>query len=85
MAEEVATSVKPITVFVRVEADVALTLSEVWPDGNWPDNPTAEDVKAVMEADGPRHHVLDDWGVLDGLTVHVAVDRGAEVEVWPHD
>lgn len=62
---------------VHLEADYWLSLAEIWPDGDAPNEPTADDVKAAMEKCGPKQRVLDDWMLLDDLDVDV---NG--VKVW---
>lgn len=49
--------------------DSHLSIDEVWPDGDAPPNPTAEDVAEVMRRHGGFHRVLLDWGLLDRLEV----------------
>jgi len=50
-----------------------LGVDDVWPDGNAPGTVTAEAVKTVMESCGSKRRVLDDWCLLDYLTVTVTV------------
>jgi hypothetical protein len=60
---------------IHIEADYFLTLNEIWPDGDGPDDPTAKDVKAAMEACGSKREVLRDWGMLTDLEVSVGLHR----------
>ncbi len=46
-----------------------LEISEVWPDGDAPDNPTAEDVAKTMREYG--YNLIRDWGLDDGLEVYI--------------
>lgn len=62
---------------ISVEADYDLSVSEIWPDGDAPDDPTAEDVAAVMESCGTKRRVLHDWNIDDH---NVTVD--GRVKVW---
>lgn len=62
---------------ITVEGDYELTVNEIWPDGDAPENPTAEDVKEQLESQGPKYRVLDDWGISD---YDVSVEG---VKVWP--
>lgn len=48
-----------------------LTVAEIWPDGDAPDNPTAEDVKQEMNASGPLAYVISDWGFESDLHINV--------------
>lgn len=56
---------------VHIESDMALTVNEIWPDGDAPFNPTTEDVVRVMEAAGSKRSVLRDWELLQDVTVDV--------------
>lgn len=48
---------------------VELSVSDVWPDGDAPENPTAADVAAVMDRYG-AWRVINDWCLLpDGFDV----------------
>lgn len=55
--------------------DTHLSVADVWPDGDAPENPTPEDVAAVMRAHGGFHGVISGWNVLpsylevDGVVV----------------
>ena len=63
---------------IHIEADFWLTLAEIWPDGDAPEDPVAVDVKAVMEACGSKSSVLRDWELAHDLEVDVE-----GVRVWP--
>lgn len=76
---------------IHIETDMELTVDEIWPDGDAPKNPTAEDVAEAMERtnDGLRtnkRRVLDDWCLLDDLEVDVTgpgLEGGiSNVKVW---
>jgi hypothetical protein len=54
---------------------ITLSVSDIWPDGDAPDDPTAEDVAALMEKCGGLHGVLYDWCLLDELEVNGVVVR----------
>lgn len=62
---------------IHVEADIHITEAEVWPDGDGPENPTAEDVAQAMRNHGTRRMTMRDWGLDDELVVTVE-----NVEVW---
>ena len=62
---------------IEFRGDVILTTEDIWPDGDAPENPNAEDVRRVMRGSGSKMYVLSDWNLLDDL--HVTVD---ESEVW---
>lgn len=82
-----------LTFTIHIEADYDLTVAEIWPDGDAPKNPTAEDVAEVMGRtnDGLRNvtnkrRVLHDWCLLDDLEVWVEGDglegEPTSVKVW---
>ncbi len=49
-----------------------LTVEQVWPDGDAPDNPTADDVAAVIKQCGGLRRVLDDWNLDRYLVITVS-------------
>ena len=51
--------------FITVESDSFMTYEDVWPDGNIPENPTAQDVLEAMKKDGDKWTVISDWGLND--------------------
>lgn len=68
---------------IIIEGDAELTIKELWPDDDAPENPTAEDVRALMESSGRRDRVLRDWMLLDDLDVTVLDNAtGKHVRVW---
>lgn len=46
-----------------VSAD--LTVDELWPGGDAPDDPTEKDVEGLIEAAGGWSKVLDDWNLIE--------------------
>ena len=55
----------------RIEADVDLTLDEIWPDGDAPDNPTVDDVIAIVERTPNLSRMLNDWNLMDLLELSI--------------
>lgn len=51
--------------FITVESDTFMTYDEIWPDGDIPVHPTAEDVLAAMKKDsrGNKWSMVSDWGL----------------------
>lgn len=41
--------------------EATLSLDEIWPDGDAPENPTAKDVIDIVEKCGGAREVLGDW------------------------
>jgi hypothetical protein len=48
---------------VQIVGDHYLTVDEIWPDGDAPENPTAADVLAVMRSCGPKSRLVHDWNL----------------------
>lgn len=44
---------------------------EVWPDGDMPENPTADDVLAVFKRDGGGWRALRDWELSVEIKIYV--------------
>jgi hypothetical protein len=79
---------KPVRIFITLEADHGLDVSDVWPDGDAPEVITAEAVRQVMEACGPKSVVLPDWNLGVDVTVSIydpnteTVGRHESARVW---
>ena len=66
---------------VVIDGNFELDIEQVWPDGDAPENPTVEDVAAVMRKCGGRFSVLNDWNLEPRVLVYKGY--GAErAEVW---
>lgn len=48
-----------------------LTEGDIWPDGDGPENPSAQDVIEEMKAYGPNFMVIRDWALDDSLKIIV--------------
>lgn len=55
---------------ISVGDEAFLTVDEIWPDGNAPDDPTPEDVIRQIKETSSRHNFATDWGFQQ----HVEVD-----------
>lgn len=66
------------TFHIIFDGHVTFSVDDVWPDGDAPDNPTADDVAEVMRSTGEKWLVMREWGL--NQFVNVSVDH---VEVWP--
>lgn len=66
-----STENKPAGFNFSFSADVWLDLEQIWPDGDAPENPTAEDVAKVVEEAGGVHGVLRDWSLDDHLDLMI--------------
>lgn len=47
--------------------DVTLNAEDIWPDGDAPENPTAEDVADLICKEGGFPKIIDEWNLDDGL------------------
>lgn len=43
--------------------DAALDADQIWPDGNAPEEPTAEAVREVIESEGGILRVINEWNL----------------------
>lgn len=57
------------TFTISLEVSESLTVDEIWPEGDAPENPTVEDVRRALF--GSKHKsvltALEDWGLLSQL------------------
>jgi len=63
-----------VTWDVEFYASMRLTPRDLWPDGDWPEAPTAADVRQVIAGTGPRL-VLTDWDTDSLVTYEVETVR----------
>lgn len=61
---------------ISIDGDQYLSVDAIWPDGNAPENPTAEDVRDLILESGSLSRWLSDWNMDYGMRVHV---EGVEV------
>lgn len=66
---------------IRFQIDEVLNVSEVWPEGDAPKNPTVEDVWKAMGRNFKRApegdealKVIDDWNLADGSSIEVTIE-----------
>lgn len=54
---------KPVAKKFRIDIDGSFTLSvdQLWPDGDWPDEPTEDDVLALIEKEGGANCIIAEW------------------------
>ena len=70
---------KPMFTF-ETASSTTLDLDAIWPDGDAPENPTAEDVAKVIAACGGLRAVLRDWDLDDEITLTIS-NETTSVEV----
>jgi len=54
--------------------DATLDADALWPDGDAPENPTADDVRELIENEGGILRVIDEWN-LAGFSPDYEVDE----------
>lgn len=57
------------TFFIEVGDEAHLTVDEIWPDGDAPENPTREDVIEKIRATESRFSFASNWGFEDWASV----------------
>lgn len=66
----------------RFDIDVCINADEIWPDGDVPENPTAEDVMAIVKksvgvstnrelSDYQNLQILEYWNLHDGTKLEI--------------
>lgn len=59
---------------LSIVASLSLTADQIWPDGDWPENPTAKDVLEVMKNDASTPaRLLSEWNLDDDIDMDVVV------------
>jgi hypothetical protein len=58
-------------VVIEFQGSVALSVAEIWPDGDAPEEPHVRDVIEKMQAAGSKLRMLDDWNLEQDLTISV--------------
>lgn len=62
--------------------DVVLSESQIWPDGDGPENPTASAVEDLIESEGGIIKVIDEWSLDTASAYHYEVtEMGPAPEV----
>ena len=61
---------------------LTLSLDDIWPDGNAPEHPTAQDVIEVMKASGSKTQMMQEWSLDDDLVVGVCSEDGNDRSSW---
>lgn len=54
---------------IDIEGSYTLTVEQLWPDGDWPENPTEEDVLALIEKAGGANRIIAEWDLDVEATV----------------
>lgn len=68
-----------LNIYVRIDGDYNLQVGDVWPDGDYPDEITADAVLEVMQKE-TRGNLTVDWGLTPDY--HVSVAFGRELRVF---
>lgn len=56
----------PPKVTISLELRAELTVDDLWPDGDWPDEITAEAVQKLIEKAGGDAEAIRDWNLAEG-------------------
>ena len=54
-----------------ISSDCWLSIDDIWPDGDAPDNPTVDHVHAVIEQCGGAKVVIREWNLDEDLALAV--------------
>lgn len=46
---------------IDIEGSYTLTIEQLWPDGDWPEDPTEEDVLELIEREGGANCIIAEW------------------------
>lgn len=65
---------------ITITSTNTLSVSALWPDGDAPADPTAEDVLALIEECGGASSVLRDWDLDTKLRVDVTMVAALSVD-----
>lgn len=68
------------TVWIETDS-FEMPLSEIWPDGDAPANPTEEDVAEAMRNYGSVERVIEDWDLLANPRICIS-GQGGVAEVY---
>lgn len=64
---------------ISYEVEETLSLEDLWPDGDAPENPTVDDVIGIMRKSGSVINWMRDWGMEpDWIDVEVVHRLGRE-------
>ena len=70
---------KPPSVRIDFELSLSLSVDDLWPDGDWPDEITVGAVRELIDDSGGPGWVLDGWNLADSLSVSVHKLKMAKV------
>jgi len=60
-----------------ISAELSLDVEEIWPDGDWPEDPTVDDVPKVIAQCGGKMRILHDWDLDSDLDLTVSDEKEA--------
>ena len=60
---------------IDVSGTFTLNVRQLWPDGNWPDEPKVEDVEKLIEREGGPACVIAEWNLDPKINVSVSRPR----------
>jgi len=60
---------------ITIEGDHTLSIDEIWPDGDVPENPTAEDVRQLIKSQASMDeamYLIRDWNLRCDVRIQKA-------------
>ena len=63
------------SIHISADMDWDAEIAELWPDGNAPDEITADAVADLIKANGGVRRVLTEWCLVEGMELHIVVHR----------
>ena len=67
---------------ISMDVYAIMTVDEIWPDGDAPENPTCEQVAARIAESGSPMRWLEDWNMVDDTGVSVQCGADLSEVVW---
>lgn len=64
---------------INLSCDVMLSISDLWPDGNAPQDPTVADVAELVRRDGGLRHIIRAWNLDAETEMTISGPGGVEV------
>ena len=59
---------------ITFTVEATLDADALWPDGDAPENPTADDVRELIENEGGILRVIDDWNLASPHAPHAGYE-----------
>jgi hypothetical protein len=76
-------STKSKTFYFQFERTIELSIDDIWPDGDAPDNPTVMDVVSVVNDCGGALDVFRDWDLDSEIELTISDGFGDLISTEP--